>query len=209
VETTSNWENWYRHVGKNWNNVLITEVGPKTDSSFVGLSIAQVAAKRKVDQWTAFFDLVQQGGTGVAPQSMNEEQKRQALRASWISIDTDASPVNPATAPSAHPRAFGTFPRILAKYVREEHVIPLEDAVRKMTSSPANVLGLFDRGRIAPGMAADLVLFDAATVQDRATFTKPLVYATGIDVVIVNGQVAIDEGKANAASAGKVLRHGR
>ena len=209
VETTSNWENWYRHVGKNWNNVLITEVGPKTDSSFVGLSIAQVAAKRKVDQWTAFFDLVQQGGTGVAPQSMNEEQKRQALRASWISIDTDASPVNPSTAPSAHPRAFGTFPRILAKYVREERVIPLEDAVRKMTSSPANVLGLFDRGRIAPGMAADLVLFDPATVQDRATFTKPLVYATGIDVVIVNGQVAIDEGKASAASAGKVLRHGR
>lgn len=209
VETTSNWENWYRHVGKNWNNVLITEVGPKTDSSFVGLSIAQVAAKRKVDQWTAFFDLVQQGGTGVAPQSMNEEQKRQALRASWISIDTDASPVNPSTAPSAHPRAFGTFPRILAKYVREERVIPLEDAIRKMTSSPANVLGLFDRGRIAPGMAADLVLFDPATVQDRATFTKPLVYAAGIDVVIVNGQVAIDEGKAGTASAGKVLRHGR
>ena len=207
VENSADWENWYRHVGKNWNNVLITEVGPKVDSSFVGLSIAQVAKKRGVDEWTAFFDLVQQGGVGVAPQSMNEDQKRDALRAPWMSIDTDASPTNPKTAPSAHPRAFGTFPRILAKYVRDEHVVSLEDAVRKMSGEPANVLGLRTRGRIAPGMAADLVIFDLNKVQDLATFTKPLVQSAGMDYVIVNGQLAIDAGRATGAPAGMVLRH--
>ncbi|MGI8510643.1 MAG: N-acyl-D-amino-acid deacylase family protein [Gemmatimonadaceae bacterium] len=207
VETTSDWENWYKHVGKNWNNVLITEVGPKVDSSFVGLSVAQVAQKRGVNVWTTFFDLVQQGGVGVAPESMNEEQKRDVLRAPWMSIDTDAPPTNPLTAPSAHPRAFGTFPRILAKYVREEHVVSIEDAVRKMSGEPASVLGLYDRGRIAPGMAADIVIFDPAKVQDLATFTKPLVQSVGIDYVIVNGQMAIDAGRATGAPAGKVLRH--
>lgn len=207
VETTADWENWYRHVGKKWDNVLITAVGPRTDSSFVGLSIAQVAEKRGVDQWTTFFDLVQQGGVDVAPQSMNEEQKRDALGVLWISIDTDSRPMNPANTPSAHPRAFGTFPRILAKYVRDEHVLTLEEAVRKMTGEPANVLGLHDRGRIAPGMAADLVIFDPAKVQDVATFAKPLAYSVGIDYVVVNGQLTIDDGRATGAMAGRVLRH--
>lgn len=207
VETTSDWENWYKHVGKNWNNVLITEVGPKVESSFVGLSVAQVAQKRGVDVWTAFFDLVQQGGVGVAPESMDEKQKRDALRAPWMSTDTDAPPTNRLTAPSAHPRAFGTFPRILAKYVREEHVVPLEDALRKMSGEPATVLRLHERGRIAPGMAADIVIFDPAKVQDLATFTKPLVQSVGMDYVIVNGQLAIDAGQATGAPAGKVLRH--
>ncbi|MFC2169045.1 amidohydrolase family protein [Acidobacteriota bacterium] len=88
---------------------------------------------------------------------MNEEQKRLALKAPFVMVETDASPTNPATADSSHPRAFGVFPRILAKYVREEGVLELEEAVRKMSSLPANRLGLYDRGRIAPGMAADLL----------------------------------------------------
>lgn len=207
VEATADWENWYRHVGADWGKVLIVSVGNATDPAFVGLSIAQVAERRGVDAWTAFFDLVRAGGTSVAPMSMDEAQKHAALRAPFISIDTDAPPTNPATAPSAHPRAFGTFPRVLAKYVREENVIALEEAVRKMTSLPANRLGLYDRGRIAPGMAADLVVFDPARIQDRATFTQPLLFSEGIDYMIVNGRLTIDDGRLTAERAGRVLRH--
>lgn len=207
VETTTDWENWYRHVGSDWGNVLITGAGRSGDTSIVGLSVKQAAAKRGVDAWSAFFDMVQKGGVDVAPKSMNEEQKHLALRAPFVMIDVDSPPVNPSTAPSAHPRTFGAFPRVLAKYVREDKVISLEEAVRKMTSLPANTLRLFDRGRIAPGMAADLVIFDPAKIQDRATFEKPLQYATGIEYMLVNGQVVIDGGRLTDAKPGRVLRH--
>jgi N-acyl-D-aspartate/D-glutamate deacylase len=207
IVTTKDWENWYRHVGNNWDNVLISRVGARTEPSYVGLSVLQVATRRKVDPWTAFFDLVQQDGIDVNPMSMNEGQKRLALRAPFIMIDTDAEPMDPTKVPSAHPRAFGTFPRILAKYVREEKVIPLEEAIRKFTSLPANRLGLYDRGRLAPGMAADVVVFDPAKVQDVATFTKPLAYSEGIDYVVVNGKLVIDAGHATGELPGRVLRH--
>jgi len=206
VETGTDWENWYRHVGMNWDNVLITGVAPGIDTAVVGLSIAGVARHRQVDEWTAFFDLLPQGVVEVAPQSMDEEQKRLALRAPYVAIDNDQPPTDPRAVRSAHPRAFGTFPRILAKYVREEHVISLEEAVRKMSSLPANILGLADRGRIAPGMIADLVVFDPARVQDHATFTRPLVYSTGIDEVIVNGRVVLDGARVTDYGAGRVLR---
>jgi N-acyl-D-aspartate/D-glutamate deacylase len=97
---------------------------------------------------------------------------------------------------------------VLAKYVREEKIIPLEMAIRKMTSLPANRLKLYDRGRIAPGMAADLVIFDPNTIQDTATFTKPLSFPTGISYVLVNGKIAVDHGQQTGELAGKVLRYG-
>jgi N-acyl-D-aspartate/D-glutamate deacylase len=209
VETTSDWENWYRHVGLDWDAVQITGVGRDGDSALAGLSVAAAAARRGQDPWDGFFDLVKAGGVSVAPLSMNEEQKHLALRAPWVCIDVDTSPANPATATSTHPRAFGAFPRVLAKYVREDSVIPLEEAVRKMTSLAANRLGLHDRGRIAPGLLADLVLFDPARVQDRATFADPMRMAEGIDVMVVNGALVIDEGRLTGALPGRVLRHGR
>jgi N-acyl-D-amino-acid deacylase len=207
VEKTSDWENWYQHVGRDWDNVLITSVGPRGNREFIGLSVKQVAEKRGIDQWDAFFDLVQGGNIGVAPKSMNEDQKREALRAPFISIDTDSAPINPASVQSAHPRGFGTFPRIIQQYVMEENVIPLEEAVRKMSSLPANLLMLHNRGRIAPGMAADVLVFDPRQVKDTATYAKPLSYATGIDCVIVNGELVIEEGKPTGAMAGAILRH--
>jgi N-acyl-D-amino-acid deacylase len=142
----------------------------------------------------------------VNPKSMNEEQKHLALRAEFISFCTDSEPIDIAKATNAHPRAFGSFPRVLAKYVREEKIITLEMAIRKMTSLPANRLKLYDRGRIAPGMAADLVVFDANTIQDTATFTKPLAFPTGISYVLVNGKIAVDHGQSTGELAGKVLR---
>jgi N-acyl-D-aspartate/D-glutamate deacylase len=207
VETTTDWENWYRHVGQNWDNVLITRVPEDADPELVGLSIQGVAEKRGVDVWDAFFDLVQQGQTSTCPKSMNEEQKHLAMRAPFVCFDTDASPTNPEAVASAHPRAFGSFARVLAKYVREEQVIPLEEAIRKLTSLPAGILQLGNRGRIAPSMAADLLIFDPEKVRDTATFTEPLSYSEGFDVVLVNGQVVIDEGRATGARPGKILRH--
>ena len=206
VETTSDWENWYRHVGLDWNNVLVARVSGELDKGYEGKSIVEIAKLRGADPWTTFFDLVEAGSVSVNPKSMNEEQKHQALRAEFVSIDTDAWPMNAKTATSAHPRAFGAFPRVLAKYVREENVITLENAIRRMTSLAANRLGLYDRGRIAVGMKADLVVFDPDTVQDQATFQKPVAYASGFDYVVVNGQLVIDDGQSTEATAGRVLK---
>ena len=158
------------------------------------------------DEWNAFFDLVKAGGVSVNPKSMNEEQKWQALRAEWVMIDTDASPVNPATSASSHPQAFGAFPRVIAKYVREDGLITLEDAVRRMTSLAAHRLGLHDRGLVVPGMAADLLIFDPERVRDRADFSDPLQYAEGMDYVLVNGVPVIDDGMLVDARPGKLLR---
>jgi N-acyl-D-aspartate/D-glutamate deacylase len=205
VETTSDWENWYRHVGMNWDNVLVAQVSGSLDKNYEGKSVAQIAKIRNSDEWTAFFDLVAAGGVSVNPKSMNEEQKHLALRAEFISVDTDASPTNANDVSSAHPRAFGAFARILAKYVRDEKVISLENAVRKMTSLPANRLGLYGRGHIAPGMQADLLIFDPEKVQDNATFESPVAYATGFDYVIVNGQLVIDDNTSTQSRPGQVL----
>jgi N-acyl-D-aspartate/D-glutamate deacylase len=212
IETTSDWENWYRHVGKNWDNVLIASAGPKGDAALSGLSIQEVASRRGADAWDVFFDLIQGADVFVCPRSMDEEQKRQALRAPFVAIDTDAAPINPATAAmslsqSYHPRAFGAFPRVLAQYVREERVISLEDAVRKMSSLAANRLKLMDRGRIGSGMKADIVIFDPNKIQDKATFAKPLSFSVGIDYVLVNGKLAIDGAHSTGALAGTVIRN--
>ena len=207
IETTSDWENWYRHVGSNWDNVLVAQMPEGGDKRFEGKSIAEIAALTGKDAWSTFFDLARTPGVSVNPKSMNEEQKHLALRSEFISFCTDSEPIDIAQATNAHPRAFGTFPRVLAKYVREEKILSLEMAVRKMTSLPANRLKLFDRGRIAPGMAADLVVFDPATIQDAATFAKPLAFPTGIDYVLVNGRIAVDHGRSTGEPAGKILRN--
>ena len=209
IETTTNWENWYHHVGKNWDNVLVVQVPAKVDKRFEGKSVQEIAALRNADVWDTFFYLAQQGGVDVDPKSMNEEQKQQALRAPFVSIGSDSEPMNPATSTYAHPRTFGTFPRILAKYVREEKAISLENAIREMTSLPANQLKMWNRGRIAPGLAADLVLLDPDKIADTATFARPLSYSVGVEYVLVNGQLAIDKGQPTGTLAGKVIRANR
>jgi N-acyl-D-amino-acid deacylase len=203
IEETKDWENWYRHVGKNWDNILVAEAKEKR---FEGKSIAEIAKLRGSDDWTTLFDLVQAGDVSVNPKSMNEEQKHLALRTEWISICTDSPPLSANVATNAHPRAFGSFPRVLAKYVRAEKIITLEAAVRKMSSLAANQLLLYDRGRITPGAAADILIFDPETIQDTATFTKPIAFPVGMPYVVVNGRVAIDNGKFTSENAGQVLR---
>lgn len=207
VETDFGWENWYDHVGQDWNNVLIT--GSEQGQDLVGLSIAAAAKLRGKEEWTFVFDSIAGGGLSLAPLSMNEEQKRLALQSPYIMINTDSDPASPKNAGAVHPRAYGTFPRVLAKYVREEKVITLEDAIRRMTGAAANRLGLQDRGLIEVGMAADVLMFDPDKIQDHATFEKPAQYSTGMDYVWVNGVLAIDNAKVTGARAGKVLRFGQ
>jgi N-acyl-D-aspartate/D-glutamate deacylase len=209
VETTSDWENWYRHVGMDWDNVLIVSASDAVDPRVINESVAGAADVLGTDPWNAFFDLVMAGGVSVNPRSMNEEQKWQALRAEYVMIDTDASPVNPATSASSHPRAFGAFPRVIAKYVREDGVLSLEDAVRRMSSMAAQRLGLHDRGFVAPGMAADLLIFDPEEIRDVAEFgSGAMRYAEGIDYVFVNGTPVIDDGVLVDEDPGRVLRRG-
>ena len=205
--TSGDWENWYQHVGADWDKVLITD-SSRYKQDVAGLTVAGVAKREGRDVWDAFFELAL-ADVDTAPESMNEDQKRAALRAPWVMIETDTLPVNIETAKSTHPRALGTFPRVLAKYVRDEGVLTLEDAIRRMTSLVANRMGLHDRGSIAPGMAADLVIFDPTRIQDQATFEKPLQFSTGVDYLLVNGQFGIDDGKATGVLAGQVLRHGQ
>lgn len=210
VETTADWENWYRHVGMDWANVLIVSASDAVDPAVINLSVAEAARVMGTDPWNAFFDLVQAGGVSVNPRSMNEEQKWQALREEFVMIDTDASPVNPASEASAHPRAFGAFPRVIAKYVREDSVLSLEDAIRRMTSTAARRLGLFDRGLVAPGMAADLVVFDPERLRDAADFgADAMRYAEGVDYLLVNGRLVIDDGTLVPITPGRVLRRGQ
>ena len=207
VEIDSDWENWFQHVGMDWNNVLIVSASDAVDPRVVNRSVAEAAEVLGTDPWNAVFDLVQAGGVSVNPLSMNEEQKWAALRAPFVMIDTDASPVNPASVASSHPRAFGAFPRVIAKYVREDGVITLEEAVRRMTSLAAHRLGLYDRGIVAPGMAADLVVFDPARLRDVADFgADATLYSEGVDYLFVNGGLVIDGGEMTEAKPGRLLK---
>ncbi len=207
VETDPDWENWYQHVGMDWNNVLIVSAPASVDPGVVNRSVAEAAEVLGTDPWNAFFDLVQAGGVSVNPLSMNEEQKWAALRAPFVMIDTDASPVNPASVSSTHPRAFGAFPRVIAKYVMEDGVITLEEAVRRMTSLAAQRLGMEDRGVVAAGMAADLVVFDPARLRDRADFgANATLQSEGVDYLFVNGELVIDGGELTDAKPGRLLR---
>ena len=210
VETTSDWENWYRHVGMNWDNVLIVSASDGVNSAVINQSITEAAQMLGTDPWNAFFDLVQAGGVSVNPRSMNEEQKWLALGAEYVMIDTDASPVNPVNTEGAHPRAFGAFPRVIAKYVREDSVLSLEDAVHRMSLMAARRLGLHDRGIIAPGMLADLVVFDPEQIRDMAEFGAGATqYAEGVDYLFVNGTPVIDDGQLMDVMPGRVLRRGQ
>lgn len=207
VETTADWENWYRHVGMDWEKVLIVSAPPSVDPAVVNRSVAGAAEVMGTDPWNAFFDLVQAGGVSVNPESMNEEQKWQAFAAPYVMVDTDASPVNPASTASSHPRAFGAFPRVIAKYVREDGALTLEEAVRRMTSLATDRLGLTDRGRIAVGQVADLVLFDPERLRDVADFGEGAMrYSEGVDYLWVNGGLVIDDGELTDARPGRLLR---
>jgi N-acyl-D-amino-acid deacylase len=136
---------------------------------------------------------------------MSEDDVRLVMRQPWVSIASDGAAINLEADGLPHPRSYATNPRVLGYYVRDQKVLTLEDAVRKMTTLPAQILGLRDRGQIREGFAADLVVFDPATVRETNSFDKPKSYPVGIPYTIVSGVVVIDGGKHTGARPGRPL----
>jgi dihydroorotase/N-acyl-D-amino-acid deacylase len=178
---------------------------------FQGKRLSEVAAMWKEDAIDALCDILikDHAFTEVAVFGMDERDVELALKQPWVSVDNDSQGTSPEGllgAEHPHPRAYGTFPRILRKYVREEHLLSLEEAVRKFTALPAQRMRLTDRGVLKAGLAADVVVFDANAIRDLATFEQPNQLSVGMDAVLVNGVAVIEDGKLTGKLPGKVLR---
>jgi dihydroorotase/N-acyl-D-amino-acid deacylase len=204
------WDNeWQEIPGPE--SVLICVVQNPKLLPLQGKTLAEVAKIWNKDPMDALFDLLieDKAFTEVAVFGMSEPDVALALQQPWVSIDNDsegASPDGILGQEHPHPRAYGTFPRILRKYVREEKKLTLEDAIRKFSALPAQRMRLTDRGVLKAGMWADLVVFDPATVHDVATFDNPNQLSQGMEYVLVNGVPVIDQGKMTGEKPGKVLR---
>ena len=207
MEEGTGWENWYAHAGHDWDRVVISQIGLPELAAYNGRSLGEIARAVGKDPWDVFFTVVAgpRNGGYAMPQTMSEANKMKAMRQPFVGFCTDVGPLR-APERASHPRGFGSFPRVLARYVNDFGALTLEDAVRKMTSLAANVIMARDRGRIAVGLAADLVVFDPVRVRDRATFAEPALLSEGIDYVIVNGVTVLEKGKMTGAKPGRVLR---
>ena len=207
---SSDWDNeWQEIPGPE--SVLIGVVQNPELLPLQGKTLADVAKIWNKDPMDALFDLLieDKGFTEVAVFGMSEPDVALALQQPWVSIDNDSSGTSPEGIlgqEHPHPRAYGTFPRILRKYVREEKKLTLEDAIRKFSALPAQRMRLTDRGVLKAGMWADVTIFDPATVRDLATFDNPNQLSSGMEYVLVNGVPVIDQEKMTGAKPGKVLR---
>ncbi|MBU1378705.1 MAG: D-aminoacylase [Alphaproteobacteria bacterium] len=202
-------ENLQRHAGAE-GTLLVGFKNPKL-KPLTGKTLAQVAAERGVSPQDAAIDLVIEDGSRVQVVYflMDEANVARQTTLPWMSFGSDAegqAPEGSFLLSSTHPRAYGNFSRLLAKYVRDEQRLTLSEAVRKLSALPAQNLGLHDRGMLKVGNYADVVVFDPATVQDHATFEKPQQFSTGVSEVVVNGQLALANGEPTAARPGQVVR---
>jgi len=179
-------------------NVTVTTCVAHRDYEF--RTLAEIAASKEASAVDLFMRIVTDGGAGVVVKSMVDADIKVFYRQPWVMVGSDGG------IGMRHPRGAGTYPRVLGRYVRDLNWLTLPEAIRKMTSLPADRLKLADRGRIEAGKKADLVLFDPAAVADRATFQKPLAISAGIRKVMVNGKLVWDEGKVTGATPGEVLR---
>ena len=197
------WDNFVDFAG--FENIYVTSVKTEKNADAVGLSIVELAEKRGVDPYTAAFDLLmeEENAVGMVDFYGTEEHVKRFMMRPEMNACTDGllCPGKP------HPRLYGSFVRILGKYVREEKLMSLEEGVYKMTGKPASVLSLKDRGTLTVGNWADITIFDPETVIDKGTFTDPIQFPEGIAYVIVNGEVAVDHGKHTGALNGQVVRH--
>ena len=212
------WENRLISAGT-WHNVQIASLPSRTGTEtgykrFEGWRVDDAAKEMGRDPYDFVFEMLIANGGNVSCVwfIIDESDLKLAMQQPWVSVGSDGSALatsGPLRTGVPHPRNFGTFPRVLGKYVREEHVITLEQAVHKMSGLTASQLHITDRGLIKNGLAADLVIFDPATVADRATFTDPFQYPVGIPTVIVNGRVVLDNGRHTGERPGIVIRgHG-
>ncbi|MCA9069918.1 MAG: serine hydrolase, partial [Planctomycetaceae bacterium] len=204
IETTGGWENWFRHVGHDWDRVVIGQTNTKKYADYNGQSVAAIAKATKEDPWDVFFELVQSGAFAL-PQSMTEANKILAMQQEFVSFCTDVGPAG-GNRIASHPRAFGSFPRMLSRYVRDLGAISLERAIAQASACAANDVLAYDRGRIAEGLAADVIVFDYENLTDKATFSEPHAVSQGMKHVIVNGMLVLKEGKFTKERPGRVLR---
>lgn len=205
------WYNHYTAVGGDWTRMLIS-----ADNLYQGLTMDRVLALRAGNQppgdpLDELFDILleQQGSVSTVYAHHTDEDMIQALIQPWCSVGSDGSALaldGPLRRGNPHPRSFGTFPRVLGVFVREQKSLRLEDAVRKMTSMNATRAGIPDRGLLKPGMFADITIFDPDQVIDRATYSDPFTYCEGIEHVLVNGEVVFSGGKRTLARPGRALR---
>jgi N-acyl-D-amino-acid deacylase len=205
-----NWYNHYLATGDGWGGMLLVSLRNERNKPFQGKRMSELIAARGGHPADVLFDvLIEENGSVPTVFFHHSEADMQLiLQQPWTSVGSDGSAVNPAgptgrTHP--HPRYYGTFPRVLGRYVRELKTITLADAVKKMTSMNADKIGIKDRGRLKEGAFADVTIFDEDHVIDRATFENPHQFPVGIEYVIVNGQVTIDKGQHTGALAGRVI----
>ena len=207
AEPFTEWENMGQLAGPE--NILIVALNQPDNRALGGKRLSEIAKAQNKDWRDAAMDLVLTEHRRVETIYflMNADNLALQLKQPWIKIGTDSVGVNPENARDlAHPRSYGTFPRILGEFVREKKVMPLEEAVRKMTSATARRLSIADRGLLQAGLFADLVVFDAAAVADRATYEQPHQLPSGIKWVIVNGTVVMKDGAHTGAKPGRALR---
>jgi N-acyl-D-amino-acid deacylase len=204
------WENqWFGSGGGD--GVMVSSVLSNGLRKFEGMTLTQIGQLTSTDPRDALIDLViaDRGETSCIISIMTEDDVRTALRHPLVAIGTDSgarAEDGPLSESRSHPRAWGSFARILGKYVRDEGLISLEEAVRKMTSRPSLRVGLTDRGILRPGMAADVTVFDPATIRDVATFEDPSHYSVGVRFVLVNGRAVVMDGKITKERPGRPLR---
>jgi N-acyl-D-aspartate/D-glutamate deacylase len=206
------WYNHYTAVGGDWSRMLVSGKG-----KYEGLTMDRVIETRTrgkkppPDKLDVLFDILLDEGGAVSTVYAHHTDKdmQRAMIQPWCSIGSDGSALaveGPLRRGNPHPRSFGTFPRVLGRYVRELKLLRLEDAIRKMTSLNASKIGLFDRGLLRAGQFADVTIFDAIKAIDRATYERPFQYSEGIEYVIVNGVVVLERGKHTGAKPGRALR---
>jgi N-acyl-D-amino-acid deacylase len=205
-----NWENFFVAAGSP-EKILLVQFKNEKLKPYTGKSLAEVARLRGASPQDTAMDLVIEDGTrvGTVYFLMSEDNVRKQLRLPWVSFDSDAgsmAPEGPFLLSNPHPRAYGNFARLLGKYVRDEKVLPLEEAVRRLTSFPAETLHLKRRGALKRGYFADVVVFDPAKIQDHATYDRPHQYATGMAHVFVNGVQVLKDGEHTGEKPGRVIR---
>ena len=204
MEEGEGWENWFRHAGHDWRKVVLGRINTRAYQKHNGLSLAAAAAAENKEPWDFFWEILPNNAFCL-PQSMTEANKMMAMREDFVSFCTDVGPAGGSRIAS-HPRGFGSFPRILSRYVRDQGVISLEKAVAKMSGLAANQVLVHDRGRIAEGLAADLVVFDYDAIRDKASFAQPDAHSVGMKYVFVNGELVFADGQHTGARPGRVLR---
>jgi N-acyl-D-amino-acid deacylase len=207
---TDKWENLLLLAGSA-EKVLLVGFRTEELKPLTGKTLAEVAASRGKSPEETAMDLVIEDGSRVGSVYflMSEENVKKQIALSWVAFDSDAESAAPEGVflkSNPHPRAYGNFARLLGKYVRREKVIPLEEAIRRLTSFPAENLKIKKRGALKVGHFADVVLFDPKTIQDHATFEEPHQYSTGVRDVFVNGVQVLKDGEHTGAKPGRVVR---